>query len=376
LPPIPAELVNAARVPGLPQARQWGDQPVQDGLDFLGVERQAEGPQRALAAGPLRVLAISGGGANAAFAAGLLTGWSKAGNRPAFHLVTGVSAGALAAPFALLGPAYDETLHRLFTGLSARDLVQQRPRLLALFSDSLASAEPLRKLIDEHFDDRLMLAIAAEHRRGRRLLVGTTHVYAGRLVTWNIGAIADSGHPNALDLIRRVLLASAAVPIMLPPVFIEVEAAGRRYNEMHVDGGMTRQVFVAPPDVDWSAVARQNRQHGGLEFYVIRNGRANSEYMLMPEQLVPLGEHALHLLAQSQGVGDLYVIYVQAQRAGAGYHAAWIGDEFEAPWTQWYDPPYIQALFEYGYAESVAGRVWRSQPPGIRRDGGRALPSR
>jgi hypothetical protein len=366
-PPIPAALVDAAKVPGLPQVRQFGDAPGHDGADLWGVG--SDSPFRSTdavaAGGPLRVLAISGGGSNGAFAAGVLAGWSEAGTRPEFDIVTGVSAGALAAPYAFLGPRFDAQLRELFTGLSSRDIMKERPRLLALFSDSLASAEPLRALIERHFDARLMQAVAAEHRRGRRLFVGTTHVYAGRLVTWDLGAIAASGQANALDLIQRLLLASAAVPIMLPPVYIEVEANGQRYHEMHVDGTMTRQVFVSAPGLDWTTVMREHRHHGAPEFYVIRNGRATSEYMVMPPQLVALGEHALHLLAQSQGVADLYVIYVQAQRAKATFRAAWIGDEFEAPWDQWYDPKYMQALFAYGHVQALRGGVWRSLPPGI-----------
>lgn len=364
-PPIPEELVAQAQIPGIPLARRWGDERQSDDFHFSGMERRSYETLDVQASGPMRVLALSGGGANTAFAAGLLTGWTKSGTRPSFQVVTGVSAGALAAPFALLGPAHDETLRELFTGLAGSDLVDQRTQLFAFLGDSLASPEPLRKLIEKHFDAALMQAIASEHRSGRRLIVGTTHVYAGRLVTWNIGAIATSGHPTALDLIRRVLLASAAVPIMLPPVYIEVEAAGRRYAEMHFDGGMARQVFVAPPGIDWASIARERTQHGGLEFYVIRNGRASSEYMVMPDRLVPLGEHALHLLAQSQGVGDLYIIYAQAQRAGAAFRAAWIGDEFRAPWTQWYDPPYVRALFDYGVRQALTGKMWHETPPGL-----------
>ncbi len=365
-PPIPAALVDAAQVPGLPHVRQFGGAPGHDGADLWGVGPESRFASTDPAAGgPLRVLAISGGGSNGAFAAGVLAGWSEAGTRPAFDIVTGVSAGALAAPYAFLGPRFDAQLRALFTGLSSADLMKQRPRLLALFSDALASAEPLRALIGRHFDPGLMQAVAAEHRRGRRLFVGTTHVYAGRLVTWDLGAIAASGQPGALDLIQRILLASAAVPIMLPPVYIEVEAGGQRYHEMHVDGSMTRQVFVSAPGLDWAAVMREHRHHGAPEFHVIRNGRASSEYMVMPPQVMALGEHALHLLAQSQGVADLYVIYVQAQRAQALYRAAWIDDAFEAPWDQWYDPKYVQALFEHGRALARSGRVWRAAPPGI-----------
>jgi hypothetical protein len=371
LPPIPPELADEARVPGLPQARQWGDAHGQGGADLWGVgpDSTFEPTDDIAGSGPLRVLAISGGGANGTFAAGVLAGWSEAGTRPEFHIVTGVSAGALVAPFALLGRAHDDRLRELLTRTAAGDIVEPRPRWLALFGDSLASSAPLQRLIAAAVDLPMMQALAAEHRRGRRLFVGTTHVYAGRLMSWNIGAIAASGRSGALDLIRRVLLASAAVPILLPPVTIEVEAGGRRYAEMHADGGITRQVFISPPGIDWKAVMREHHHRGRPEFHVIRNGRATSEYMVMAPRLAALGEHALHLMAQSQGVGDLYVIYVQAQRAGATFRAAWIGDDFDAPWEQWYDPVYVRALFDYGRSGAASGRIWRRHPPGLE-DGG------
>lgn len=366
-PPIPAELVEAAQVPGHPNARQFGDTSGRDAADLWGAGPRARfGATDSIAAsGPLRVLAISGGGSNGAFAAGVLAGWSETGTRPEFHIVTGVSAGALAAPYAFLGPRFDARLRELFTGLASQQIMKPRPRLLAIFDDALASAEPLRQLISLNFDDEMMHAVAQEHRRGRRLFVGTTHVYAGRLVTWDIGDIAASGRPDSLDLIRRVLLASAAIPIMLPPVYIEVEADGRRFHEMHVDGGMARQIFVSAPGLDWAEVMGAHQHRGPPEFYAIRNGRAKSEYMVMPPELAALGEHALHLLTQSQGVADLYVIYVQAQRAQAGYHAAWIDDDFEAPWELWYDPKYVQALFDHARSRAASGRIWRTAPPGI-----------
>jgi hypothetical protein len=366
-PPIPADQVDAAQVPGFPRVRQFGDTPGHDGADLWGTGPNASfGAQDAIAgSGPLTVLAISGGGSNGAFAAGVLEGWTEAGTRPEFHIVTGVSAGALAAPFALLGPRFDARLRSLFTGLTSASIVKPRPRLLAIFQDAMASASPLRELIEQNFDLELMQAVAHEHRRGRRLFVGTTHVYAGRLVIWDVGAIAASGHADALALIRHVLLASASIPIMLPPVYVEVEAGGRRFHEMHVDGSMTSQIFVSAPGLEWAQAMRAHRHEGPPRFYAIRNGRATSEYMVMAPELAALGEHALHLLAQSQGVADLYVIYVQAMRAGAEYRAAWIGDDFAAPWEQWYDPRYVQALFDYGKARAAKGDAWRSLPPGI-----------
>jgi len=295
----------------------------------------------------------------------LLTGWTRSGTRPQFDVVTGVSAGALAAPFAFLGPRYDPVLDELFAGSSAGDILSMRPRVLALISDSLADPGPLKALLERNITATLMDAIAAEHRKGRRLFVGTTNVFASRPVIWDVGAIAASGRPDALKLIRRVLLASSAMPILLPPVYFEVEADGHRYGEMHVDGGMTRQSFIAPPGFDWTAAGCARGTDGRVAFYVIRNGRAKPEYMSMPDSLVPLGEHAMHLLALTVGIGDLYKIYARSRREHADFHAAWIGDSFAAPWRTWYDPDYVRALFDYGVREGTQGRAWHGEPPGV-----------
>ncbi len=367
LSPIPRELVDAALVPDFGAIRQWGDAPGPLGQAAWHAPTRAEAsPPTSGRRDPLNVLALSGGAANGSFAAGLLTGWTKAGTRPTFHVVTGVSIGALEAPFAFLGPTYDTTLRDLFTRLSSTDLFREKPGVVAYFSDSLASGQPLASLIEEFVDEPLVRAIAAEHRKGRRLFVGTTHVYAGRPMIWDIGAIAASGRAEALDLIRRVLLASAAVPVLLPPVYFDVVAANRHYQEMHVDGGITREAFIGPPDFDWDAAAQALGTGPHVQFYVIRNGRARGEYMIMEPRAIPLGQHAMLQLAQSLGVGDLYRIYVRAQREQAAYHAAWIGNDFDAPWDDWDDPRYMHALFDYGYTQAVNGHVWHSEPPGMR----------
>jgi hypothetical protein len=364
-PPIPATLVSAATVPGFPAVRQWGD----DESETAASPGRPPGSTPAAAAvpsGPLNALAISGGGANGSFAAGLLTGWSIEGTRPQFHVVTGVSVGALAAPFVFLGSQHDAVLQTLFTHVSRDDIIRTRPRLLAFLGDSLASPQPLQALIERYIDATLMHAIAAEHRKGRRLFVATTHVYAGRQVIWNIGAIAADGRPEALELIRRVMLASASIPVLLPPVYIDVEAAGRQFSEMHVDGGIARQVFIAPPKFDWVAAARELGTDGRINFWVIRNGRATSEYMMMRPDVIGLAEHATQQLTQSLGIGDLHMIYLRAEREKAAFRAAWIGADFDAPWNEWFDPAYAKALFEYGRARARSPNAWHFLPPGVR----------
>lgn len=365
LPPIPADLIETAHIPGYGAIRQFGDTAGSFPQVTGGEAASAASPQLAQSRGngPLNALAISGGGANGAFAAGLLLGWTKRGTRPEFQVVTGVSIGALAAPFAFLGPRYDVVLHEMFTRLAGGDIVKPRNRVLALFGDSLTGSKPLATLIARYFDDALLRAVAAAHRQGRRLFVATTSIYAGRQVVWDIGAIADSGQPDALALIQRVLLASASVPVLFPPVYFEVEANGHRYNEMHVDGGITRQVFMEPPQLDWTAVERTLGTNGNRNFYVIRNGRVRSEYMVMPPQLAALGEHAMFQLTQSLGIGDLYMIYLRAQQEHASFHAAWIGADFAAPWEDWYDPQYVGALFKYGYGVGTSADAWHRFPP-------------
>ena len=207
--------------------RAWGD----SAADFARLLPQASGPW----------LAVSGGGSDGAFGGGLLAGWSQAGNRPEFAVVTGVSIGALIAPYAFLGAAYDEELRKNFTTITAADVFEDR-----MTRDSLFDYWPLRRLIEQRVTAKLLSDIAAEHRRGRRLLVATTNLDAGRRVVWNMGAIAERGDDKALKLFRDVLLASCSIPGFFSPVAIDVEANGKQFQEMHGDGTITAPFFVVP----------------------------------------------------------------------------------------------------------------------------------
>jgi predicted acylesterase/phospholipase RssA len=218
-------------------------------------------------------LAISGGGDNGAFGAGLLNGWTAAGDRPVLKLVTGVSTGALIAAFAFLGPAYDARLRRLYTTLSPSDIKRERPLYAALSSDALADNTPLRKLVEKEVDQAFLDAVADEHQKGRLLLVATVDLDARHSVLWNMTKIAASKDPKALDLFRSIMVASAAIPGAFPPVMIDVEAKGRPYQEMHVDGGTMSQVFVYPPSLHVKKTARTYNIARERSVDVIRNAR-------------------------------------------------------------------------------------------------------
>jgi Patatin-like phospholipase len=214
---VPAAVQERATVLGLSGVRYWADR---DPSDFLAdataaYERELAGWRAAGHTGPLppaEFLAVSGGGEDGAFGAGLLSGWTAAGNRPVFKVVTGISTGALTAPFAFLGPGYDDELRAVYTEISAADVLLQRSLIAAILQDAAADTTPLRRTIAKYFDQRMLDAIAAEHAKGRILLIGTTNLDARQPIIWNLGEIAASGRPGALDLVHDILVASAAIP--------------------------------------------------------------------------------------------------------------------------------------------------------------------
>lgn len=366
---VPVEAEDQATVLALPGARYWGEG---DPAAFRKTMIEAHFREQALlrTAGhqgdlpPAEFLAISGGGENGAFGAGLLVGWTAAGTRPVFKGVTGISTGALTAPFAFLGPAYDDRLKEVYTTLSAQDVLQQRWFTAAIFQDALADTAPLRRTIDRYIDQALLDAIAAEYAKGRVLLIGTTNLDARRPVIWNIGQIAGSGHPEALDLVKDILVASAAIPGAFPPVMIDVEVDGKAYEEMHVDGGASSQVFVYPPGLSVAATSRAEGVTRERRLYVIRNARLDPEWAQVDRSTLSILERAVSSLIQTQGVGDLYRIYLAAQRDGIDFSLAYIPESFTTPLKEPFDTEYMKELFQVGYDLAANGYPWAKVPPG------------
>jgi hypothetical protein len=316
-------------------------------------------------------LAISGGGDDGAFGAGLLVGWSAHGDRPAFDVVTGVSTGALSAPFAFLGPAYDQQLARVYTETSADDIFQKRPTLLAaVASDAVTDNAPLRRMISNYVDAPMIRRIAEEYEKGRLLFVLTTNLDQGRPVIWNIGAIAASNNPQAHDLIVNVLVASASIPAVFPPVMLDVTVGGVKHQEMHVDGGTVAQVFFYPPSFSIRGAARRLginermlRAHRRVA-YVIRNGRFFRAEESVKLQTMAIAKEAISTMTMSSGVNDTYRMYLLARRDGVDFNLASIGEDFTVPYKGPFEPGYMQSLFAYGYEKARAGYRWKKAPPG------------
>jgi hypothetical protein len=362
---LPQDLYDKSQVPGIPSARYWGDEAppyAESMMSMSSEELRARYP--ALADRPLSLLAISGGGSNGAFGAGLLNGWSDAGTRPEFSYVTGISTGSLIAPFAFLGPAYDDVLKEIYTTYSSKDLVKERG-ISGLFEiDALDDTAPLRAKLVKYVDEAVMQAIADEYRRGRLLLLGTTNLDAERPVIWNIGEIAISGAPGALDLIRDAMLASVSIPVAFPPTMMEVEADGQRYDEMHVDGGVTRQSFLFSFGVDNKTVAQRLGAVGPTKVYVIRNAKLEPQWQTVDRSIVDIAGRTVDSLIRTQGIGDLYREYLGVKYYGFDYNLAYIPASFDAESKELFDPQYMGKLYQLGYDLARRGYPWEEAPPG------------
>src|SRR5215813_978743 len=317
-------------------------------------------------------IAISGGGDDGAFGAGVLVGWSDRGDRPVFDVVTGVSTGSLSAPFVFLGQKYDAQLKEIYTQTSANDIFVRRPAVFAaVASDAVSDSSPLRSMIARYLDESMIQRIAEEYSKGRLLFILTTNLDQGRPVIWNIGAIAASRNPSARDLIVEVLLASTSIPAVFPPVMLDVPVDGVMHQEMHVDGGTIAQAFLYPPSFSLRSVAAREgidekrlRESRKRSAYVIRNGRFNRPEETVRLQTIAIAKEALSTMITSSGVNDTYRMYLLARRDGVEFNLASIGDDFEVPYKGPFDKGYMQSLFAYGYQKGRAGYRWQKAPPG------------
>jgi hypothetical protein len=367
---VPPDQTERAGIPDIPNARFWLDRDLAPFIQSViqDLKREEEAHARSgLSIKPLPpvyILAISGGGDDGAFAAGLLAGWSGHGDRPEFKVVTGISAGALIAPFAFLGPRYDDVIRRVATSVTRKDIFHSRSRLAGLVSDGMADSKPLARLVAKYVTPELLAEIAREWANGRVLEIGTTDLDAGRAVTWNMGAIASSHSPGALKLFRNIMIASASIPGAVSPVMIDVEVDGKHYQEMHVDGGVITQVFVYPsrilPELAKATGVPLNRE---VYAYVIRNGKLEPEWSDTPRRTLSVGGRAISALVQTQGISDVHRIYEVARHDGVDFNLAYIGSDFSEALHAHFDTGYMKRLYDYAYQASVKGYQWHKVPP-------------
>jgi len=369
--PVPVDLMDRAEIAGMPGVRSWGDRHDPDfHADFV------ESVRLAMAEGftgdtggrvGFASLVVSGGGAYGSFGTGFLNGWTEAGTRPTFDLVTGISTGALIAPFAFLGPQYDAELERAYSGVRNRDIFRVRSPFTMLSRGSVAKSTPLAKLIEQTVTDDLIDRIAVEHSRGRRLYVATTNLDAQRLVVWNMGAIAASGSPQAIALFRDVLLASASIPVAFPPVYIPVVADGVLYDEMHVDGGLVAQFFLWGALVDTTDAIRELRLDPTLgqeaTIHIIRNDKMGPAPETVDSGLVPIASRSISTMIKSVATADLLRIRRFGGENGPNIHYVSIPEDFDLGEELGFDPAQMRRLFDLGRQMALSDDSWRTEPP-------------
>ncbi|MDI3273545.1 patatin-like phospholipase family protein [Pseudomonas sp. AL03] len=366
---VPPTLTEKALIPGIPDARYWLDQDLTPFIRDVSQANLREAEALASAGLPndtlplANMLAVSGGGDAGTFAAGVITGWTVHGTRPVFKIVTGISAGALVAPFAYLGPEYDGFILRICHAIGPKDVFRSRNVLTRLASDGIADSKPLSRLIAKYVTAETLAAIALEYAKGRLLMIGTTDLDSARPVTWNMGAIAASEAPGALHLFRNIMVASMSIPGAVSPVMIDVDVDGQQFQEMHVDGGVLTQVFLYPP----GTVMALNRVTGARlrderHFYVIRNGKLEPQWSGTKRRTLSIGGRAISALIQTQGISDLDRIYRIAQQDGADFNLAYIGADFDISRNHKFDGEYMKRLFDYAFQLSAKGYPWHKSP--------------
>lgn len=365
-----AELAQSAQVPALPGVRAWADETPRDVKAAVrarlpAIPRLAQKAQRVNGRPVVEILALSGGGPDGAFGAGVLAGWSARGNRPEFEVVTGVSAGAIIAPFAFLGPRYDDKLKAVWTEYETNEIATPQILKGLLGGPAISDTKPLARLIASYVDRAMLDAIAAEYRRGRILLMMTTNIDAQRPVIWNMGGIASSQTAGAVELFRKIILASSAIPGAFPPVDIDVQVGGKSYQEMHLDGGTTREVFISPVEGPLKALDVLYDAPPLRRIYLIQNSKNVPEFDAVAKQTLPIAARAISTLIKSQSRGDIYRIYRMAQDAGAEFNMMAIPAAFNVKPKQTFDPEYQSALFDAGYALGKAGTGWANAPPDV-----------
>jgi Patatin-like phospholipase len=343
--PFTAAKDAAAGIPGMPDARFWADSIA----DFKAALPPKPGPW----------IAFSSGGADGAFGAGLLNGLTESGKRPDYVVVTGVSTGALMAPFVFAGPKYDAAL-RAYTKITAADVFE-----IGNTGESFLDSWPLKELIAKQITPELLADIAAAHQAGRRLFIVTTNLDAERSMVWNMGAIAahaadKSGGDAALKLFRAVMLASSAIPGGFPPVLIDVEADGKQFAEMHVDGGVGGQFFVAPPAL---MAATSDYKLPATALYVVINTGLQPDFHVVDRSTPSVLTNTVGAAVKVDTRLMIDRAYVAAKRSDVPFNVASIPADFSAPSRGPFDPDYMAALFQVGEEMGRSATPFANEPP-------------
>ena len=327
----------------LTKFRVFADDGADKWLQHLSRPTSSKGPN---------VLALSGGGEDGAFGAGALVGWSASGKRPDFDMVTGISTGALIAPFAFLGAGYDQSLCDVFTQTDASDIMRLQP-VQAVVSDALYDTEPLARLILKHTPPDFLQAVAARHSAGNTLFIVTSELDSARASVWDMGAIAVA---EEYDLFRSVMRASAALPGLFSPVNLRYHFDGKTYDESHIDGGVHMQ-FLAVPNF---AFTTPDKKLAGGHIYVVINNTLNPAPTNVARSALGISQQALTTTGRANALLQVNATHLFARERGLDFSVASIDPDSGII----YDPSdrfsttYMNALYQHGFERARRGTLW------------------
>ncbi|MGL3109474.1 patatin-like phospholipase family protein [Bradyrhizobium sp. BR 1432] len=334
-------------------------------LDIDGLRRYADEPVTKFSfekdTATKTYLALSGGGADGAYGVGVLNGWTAARTRPTFSVVSGVSTGGLIAPFAFLGSQYDDTLKEVYTSGIAESLLNDPSIVRVLFGSGLFGNTRLRELVARYVGPEIMAQVARENAKGRKLLIVTTDLDTQRTAIWDMGKVAAVGTPEALKLFRDVMAASASIPLVFPPIMIDAEGQGRRFQEMHVDGGVTAPVLTLPE----ALLFQGSRLPGNakMDIYILVNKKIERNFELVSNSTIDVASRSLSSITQSQTRSIIFSTYDFAKRNRLGFHLSYIARDYPAAPSEGFDTAYMRALYQYGYDKAASGQAWTSTLP-------------
>jgi len=361
---VPENLVGRAVVVGMPDMRHYTDKSVSSFVRQSLVDSfKEEGKSDYLVDGikTYPVLLIGGGVSNSAYGIGLLNGWSKEGFRPVFKIVTGYSSGSIIAVATFSGKDYEDRLAELFLSISTKDVIRQKNIFSILFGNSLYSSTLFAKKIDDLVDEGLMARIAQEHALGRRLYVGTTDLDAQEFVIWDMGALASKGGSDSLKLFRKIILASCSFPATLPPVYFQVEAGGRSYDEMHADGGVIGGIFYIDQLIENLGFRTR--------VYVLNCCYMSPHSRQVEDNLTAITSRLIETHTAAKMAGDTYKLYAFAKEKGWDYNLAYIPEDFMPNQKEMFDKQEMRRLFKRGYDDAAIGYKWHKAPPGLVEEG-------
>ena len=320
------------------------------------------------------ILVISGGGDWGAFGASFLKGWGKVPAshplaRPQFDAVTGVSTGALIAPFAFLGT--DEALDSI-VGLYRNpqdDWVKERGWLFFLPNNaSFAEVPGLEREVRKHVTLDMLRRIVAAEGGGRLLLVNTTNLDDSSARVFDLIAEARRAVESAdTSRVHNIMLASAGIPAAFPHRELD--------GQMYVDGGVTGNiVYGGQVREEESLAARWQSRYPGLpipkmRFWVIFNNQVRMAPAVVRPRWPDIIARSMELSSRSATLPALRHLHAMSEisrlkrKADIEVRMVAVPDNWVPPVPGVFIKESMNALADLGDHMGADPASWSTEPP-------------